>query len=103
KGKLKIGQTLLLSYNTRDWSDKNIIDAQRWSSTLPIYDPSSSTGFAGAGNGTDVASALATAYLNWNNDERFSSNGNLCATYDIGRASCREGMLSMACEIKETK
>lgn len=83
KGKLKIGQTLLLSYNTRDWSDKNIIDAQRWSSTLPIYDPSSSTGFAGAGNGTDVASALANAYLNWNNDESFSSNGNLWATYDI--------------------
>src|SRR5690606_6855279 len=83
KGKLKIGQTLLLSYNTRDWSDKNIIDAQRRSSTLPIYDPSSSTGFAGAGNGTDVASPLANAYLNWNNDESFSSNGNLWATYDI--------------------
>src|SRR5690606_36782301 len=48
-----------------------------------IYDPSISTGLAGAGNGTDVANALANAYLNWNNDESFSSNGNLWATYDI--------------------
>lgn len=83
KGKLKVGETMLFSYNTRDWSNKNIIDAQRWSSTLPIYAPGSSTGFAGAGNGTDVASALANAYLNSNNSDNFAANGNLWAIYEI--------------------
>lgn len=83
KGKLKLGETVLINYNTRDWSNKNIIDAQRWSSTLPIYDPNSSTGFAGAGNGTDVASALANAYLNDNNSDNFSANGNVWAIYEF--------------------
>jgi len=83
KGKLKVGETVLLSFNNRDWSDKNIIDAQRWSSTLPLYDPSSSTGFGGAGNGTDNASALANAYLNENNNEAFNTNGNLWASYEF--------------------
>src|SRR5690606_11890229 len=66
KGKLKIGETLSLGYTRRNWSDKNIIDAQKWSSTLPLFDASSSTGFAGAGNGTDVQCALANAYLDKN-------------------------------------
>ncbi|PRY53173.1 TonB-linked SusC/RagA family outer membrane protein [Arcticibacter pallidicorallinus] len=83
KGKLKVGETVLLSFNKRTWSDKNLIDAQRWSSTLPLYDPNSSTGFAGAGNGTDVASALANAYLNENNSESFFANGNIWASYEI--------------------
>jgi TonB-linked SusC/RagA family outer membrane protein len=83
KGKLKVGETVLLSFNSRTWSDKNLIDAQRWSSTLPLYDPNSTTGFAGAGNGTDVASALANAYLNENNNERFSANGNIWASYEF--------------------
>lgn len=83
KGKLKVGETLSIGYNRRNWSDKNIIDAQRWSSTLPIYDPKSSTGFAGAGNGTDVASALANAYLNKNVNDNFSVNGNAWVTYEI--------------------
>ena len=83
KGKLKIGETVLLNFNSRTWSDKNLIDAQRWSSTLPLYDPNSTTGFAGAGNGTDVASALANAYLNENNNESFFANGNVWASYEF--------------------
>lgn len=83
KGKLKLGETVLISFNTRDWSNKNIIDAQRWSSTLPIYDPNSTTGFAGAGNGTDVASALANAYLNDNNSDNFAANGNFWGIYEF--------------------
>ncbi|MGJ1225295.1 SusC/RagA family TonB-linked outer membrane protein [Sphingobacterium siyangense] len=83
KGKLKIGETLSLGYTRRNWSDKNIIDAQKWSSTLPLYDANSSTGFAGAGNGTDVQSALANAYLNKNVNDNFSVNGNAWATYEI--------------------
>ncbi|KAA8482454.1 TonB-dependent receptor [Arcticibacter tournemirensis] len=83
KGKLKVGETVLLNFNSRTWSDKNLIDAQRWSSTLPLYDPNSTTGFAGAGNGTDVASALANAYLNENNNETFFANGNIWASYEF--------------------
>jgi len=83
KGKLRIGETLSLGYNRRNWSDKNIIDAQKWSSTLPLYDANSSTGFAGAGNGTDVQSALANAYLNKNVNDNFTANGNVWASYEI--------------------
>lgn len=83
KGKLKVGETVTLNFNSRNWSNKNLIDAQRWSSTLPLYDPNSSTGFAGAGNGTDVASALANAYLNDNNNESFFANGNIWASYEF--------------------
>jgi TonB-linked SusC/RagA family outer membrane protein len=83
KGKLKVGETVTINFNSRTWSDKNLIDAQRWSSTLPLYDANSATGFAGAGNGTDVASALANAYLNENNNESLFVNGNVWASYEI--------------------
>lgn len=83
KGKLKVGETMSFNFNNRNWSDKNVIDAQRWSSTLPLYDPNSSTGFAGAGNGTDGASALANAYLNENNNESIAANGNIWASYEF--------------------
>jgi len=82
-GKLQLGENFTISYNSRDWSDKNLIDAQRWSSTLPLYDPSNPTGFAGAGNGTDVESALANAYLNNNESEGFGANGNVWLTYEF--------------------
>ncbi|MGO4875590.1 SusC/RagA family TonB-linked outer membrane protein [Pedobacter psychrotolerans] len=83
KGKLKVGESMSLNLSTRNWSDKNVIDAQRWSSTLPLYDPNSTTGFAGAGNGTDGASPLANAYLNENNNESLSLNGNVWASYEF--------------------
>lgn len=82
-GNLQIGENVKLSYDSRKWSDKNLIDAQKWSSTLPLYDPSNPTGFAGAGNGTDVESALANAYLNSNESEGFSANGNIWLTYEF--------------------
>lgn len=83
KGKLKVGETMTLGYNSRDWSDKNVIDAQRWSATLPLYDPTSSTGFGGAGNGTDGASPLANAYLNQNNNDNLFANGNIWGSYEF--------------------
>ncbi len=83
KGRLKIGETAKINLHTRDWSDKNIIDAQRWSSTLPIYDATGTTGFGGAGNGTDGANPLAAANLNWNDDESQLVNGNVWATLEI--------------------
>ncbi len=83
KGKLKIGETAKINRYKRDWSNKNIIDAQRWSSTLPIYDETSSTGFGGAGNGTDGDNPLANAYLNSNNTETLTINGNVWAILEI--------------------
>ena len=83
KGKFKFGETVTVSRNLHDWSDKNLLIAQKWSSTLPLYDPNSSTGFAGAGNGTDCTSSLAEAHLNWNKSEATTINGNMWATYEI--------------------
>jgi TonB-linked SusC/RagA family outer membrane protein len=83
KGKLKIGETVHASLHKRDWSDYNIIDAQRWSSTLPVYDFSEETGFGGAGNGTDGANPLAAANLNWNDTESLAVNGNVWAILEI--------------------
>jgi TonB-linked SusC/RagA family outer membrane protein len=83
KGKFKFGETVLVSRNLHDWSDKNLLIGQRWSSTLPLYDPANATGFAGAGNGTDCTSSLAEAYLNWNKSESTSINGNLWITFEI--------------------
>lgn len=83
KGKLKVGETVLISRNLHNWSDKNLLIAQKWSSTLPLYDPNSSTGFAGAGNGTDCASSLAEAHLNWNKSEETKINGNVWASFEI--------------------
>ncbi len=83
KGKLKFGETLLISRNLHDWSDKNLLIAQKWSSTLPLYDPDSSTGFAGAGNGTDCANSLAEAHLNWNKSETTTINGNFWASFEV--------------------
>ena len=83
KGKLKLGETVTISRNQHNWSDKNLLIAQKWSSTLPLYDPDSSTGFAGAGNGTDCASSLAEAHLNWNKSESTSINGNIWAILEI--------------------
>lgn len=82
-GNLQVGENVKLSYNSRHWGDKNLIDAQKWSSTLPLYDVNNPTGFAGAGNGTDVESALANAYLNSNESESFSANGNVWLTYEF--------------------
>lgn len=83
KGKLKLGETVSINRKLHNWSDRNLLIAQKWSSTLPLYDPESSTGFAGAGNGTDCASSLAEAHLNWNKSEATTINGNLWASFEI--------------------
>lgn len=83
KGKLKFGETMTVKGTNRSWSDKNLLIALKWAPTLPLYDATSSTGFAGAGNGTDCANSLAQANLNWNKGETTSVNGNAWVTYDI--------------------
>lgn len=83
KGRLKLGETVTVSRNTHNWSEYLLLGAQKWSSTVPIYDDSHSTGFAGAGNGTDCANPLAAANLNWHKDESTTVNGNVWATFEI--------------------
>ena len=83
KGKFKFGETVSIKRSNHDWSDKNLLIALKWVPTLPLYDANSSTGFAGAGNGTDVANSLAQANLNWHKGETTSVNGNAWMTYEI--------------------
>lgn len=83
KGRFKLGETVRIGRDLHDWSDKNLLIAQKWSSTVPLYDPESSTGFAGAGNGTDCESSLAEAHLNWHKGESLSVNGNAWVSFDI--------------------
>ncbi|WP_071146086.1 SusC/RagA family TonB-linked outer membrane protein [Bacteroides ihuae] len=83
KGKFKFGETVSLKRTNHDWSDKNLLLALKWAPTLPLYDETSSTGYAGAGNGTDLANSLAQAHLNWHKGETTTINGNAWATYEI--------------------
>lgn len=83
KGNLKLGETILISRNDHNWSDCKILGAQKWSSTCPIYDPTSETGFAGAGNGTDCGNPVAESYLNWYKGEGTTINGNIWASYEF--------------------
>ncbi|WP_321479101.1 TonB-dependent receptor [uncultured Bacteroides sp.] len=83
KGKFKFGETVSIKRTNHDWSDKNRLIALKWAPTLPLYDATSSTGYAGAGNGTDCANSLAQAHLNWHKGETTSINGNAWMTYEI--------------------
>lgn len=83
KGILTLGETMTVNRNLHDWSDKKILGAQKWSSTLPFYDENSETGFAGAGNGTDCGNPVAEANLNWNKSEATTINGNIYATIEF--------------------
>lgn len=83
KGILTLGETMTVNRNLHDWSDKKILGAQKWSSTLPFYDENSETGFAGAGNGTDCGNPVAEANLNWNKSEATTINGNIYAAIEF--------------------
>lgn len=54
--------------------------ANKWSSVLPVYDPTSETGFAGAGVGTDCNNALAEMTYNYRHDETNLMSGNIWVT-----------------------
>jgi TonB-linked SusC/RagA family outer membrane protein len=83
KGKFTFGETASVKLTNHDWNDKNLLIALKWPSTIPLYDETSSTGYAGAGNGTDCANSLAQANLNWNKGETTTINGNAWMTYEI--------------------
>jgi TonB-dependent starch-binding outer membrane protein SusC len=82
-GKVKIGESFKTSVYNHSYSNKSIVEAEKWSSTMPIYDPASTTGFGGAGNGTDLANTVATSNFNQNDYESLGINGNAWLTYEI--------------------
>jgi TonB-linked SusC/RagA family outer membrane protein len=82
-GKLKIGETVRLNWYNQDYSEYSINDAEKWSSTMPIYDKTTSTGYGNAGNGTDVANPLQVANYNADNNSNLDLSGNWWATYEI--------------------
>jgi TonB-linked SusC/RagA family outer membrane protein len=82
-GKWKIGETARINWYNRDYSEYSIIDAEKWSSTCPIYDATQETGYGNAGNGTDVANPLQVANFNADNTSNLDLSGNWWATYEI--------------------
>ncbi|MDP4210624.1 MAG: TonB-dependent receptor [Bacteroidota bacterium] len=82
-GKLKIGETVRLNWYNQDYSEYSIIDAEKWSSTCPVYDKTTSTGYGNAGNGTDVANPLQVANFNSDNNSNIDLSGNWWANYEI--------------------
>jgi len=84
-GKLKIGETVRLNWYNQDYSEYSINDAEKWSSTCPIFDKTTTTGFGNAGNGTDVANPLQVANFNSDNNSNIDLSGNWWATYEIIR------------------
>lgn len=82
-GKWKIGESAKINWYQRDYSEYSIIDAEKWSSTCPIYDDKTSTGYGNAGNGTDVANPLQVANFNADNTSNLDLSGNWWAIYEI--------------------
>ena len=76
KGIFTFGETVTIGRNLHNYTDDIIMLALKWSSCCPIYDATSSTGFAGAGLGTDLANQRATADNTWDKVESNSMTGN---------------------------
>lgn len=76
KGIFGFGETTTVTHNIHNWNDSLIMLALKWSTCCPIYDATSSTGFAGAGLGTDLANSRATAEYTWDKSEANSITGN---------------------------
>ncbi len=80
KGIFGFGETLTVGRNLNHNTDMLKLIAIKWSTACPIYDPTSSTGYAGASLGTDVENARATADYTWNRYETNSMTGNAWIT-----------------------
>lgn len=80
KGIFTFGETTTVSRNLHNWNESLILLALKWSTCCPIYDPTSSTGYAGAGLGTDLANSRATADYTWDKSEANSMTGNAWIT-----------------------
>lgn len=76
KGIFSFGETATIGRNLHNWNESLMLLSLKWSTACPIYDASSSTGYAGSGLGTDLANARATADYTWNKSEANSMTGN---------------------------
>lgn len=82
KGIFGFGESLTLSRNTSHDTSMLKPIAIKWSTACPIYDSTSSTGYAGAALGTDMENPRATADNTWNRKESTSTTGNAWATIE---------------------
>ncbi len=79
-GIFTFGETATIKRNLHNWNESLLMLALKWSTCNPIYDPTSSTGYAGSGLGTDLANPRATADNTWNESEMNSITGNAWIT-----------------------
>ena len=103
KGIFTLGETATIGRNLHNWNESLTLLGLKWSTACPIYDATSTTGYAGSGLGTDLANARATADYTWDESENNSMTGNAWITAepikglkykfnlgaDIGRYSSR--------------
>ncbi len=80
KGIFGFGETLTVGRNLNHSTDMLKLIAIKWSTACPIYDPTSSTGYAGATLGTDMENPRATADNTWNRSETNTMTGNAWIT-----------------------
>jgi TonB-linked SusC/RagA family outer membrane protein len=80
KGIFTFGETATVSHNLHHWNEELKLLALKWSTCCPIYDATSSTGYAGAGLGTDMANSRATADYTWDRSTANSITGNAWVT-----------------------
>jgi TonB-linked SusC/RagA family outer membrane protein len=80
KGIFGFGETATITHKLAHTNDSGVLFALKWSTICPIYDPESSTGFAGATYGTDLVNARATAEFTWNRAQTNNFTGNMWAT-----------------------
>jgi len=76
KGIFTLGETATISRNLHNWNESLTLLGLKWSTACPIYDPTSTTGYAGSGLGTDLANSRATADYTWDKSENNSMTGN---------------------------
>lgn len=76
KGIFGFGETLSVKRNLNHSNGMLKLIGIKWSTACPIYDDTSSTGYAGSGLGTDVENPRATADNTWSRGESNSMIGN---------------------------
>lgn len=82
KGILGFGETMTVARNTGHKTSMLKPIAIKWSTACPIYDPTSSTGYAGASLGTDMENPRATADNTWTRTENTQATGNAWVTVE---------------------
>lgn len=82
KGIFTFGETATIGRGLHNWNESLTLLGLKWSTCCPIYDPTSSTGYAGAGLGTDLANSRATADYTWDKSESNNMTGNAWVTVE---------------------